>query len=113
MVIVDVSGAVVYPVSADVVGDDVVQGNPLAGAWQLEFTARQYSEAAQFYDRFLADNDLHVAIAAIMGKSRCLSRLGRLDEAIECCRKAALLWHRQKVRTRLCVSQSKTPGCHF
>ncbi|MGA2172888.1 MAG: HAMP domain-containing sensor histidine kinase [Sedimentisphaerales bacterium] len=89
VVIVDASGAVVYPVSADVVGDDIVQGNPLAGAWQLEFTARQYSEAAQFYDRFLADNDPHVAIAAIMGKSRCLSRLGRLDEAIECCRKAA------------------------
>ena len=82
-------GSVVYPRAADVMGNDVSSDSPLAGAWHEEFAKRQYSDAAQLYDRFMTDRDPHVAIAAITGKSRCLSKLGRFNEAIEQCQKAA------------------------
>ena len=44
------------------------------------------------------------------GKSRCLSRLGRFDEAIEECQKAAFAAAAEKRATRPCASPSKTPG---
>jgi signal transduction histidine kinase len=82
-------GAVVYPRTTEVLGNDVSSASPLAGAWHEEFANRQYSDAAQLYDRFTTDGDPYVAIAAMAGKSRCLSRLGRFDEAVEQCQKAA------------------------
>ncbi|MGA3284067.1 MAG: HAMP domain-containing sensor histidine kinase [Verrucomicrobiota bacterium] len=89
LVLWDAEGSVVYPRTADFMGGDASPVNPLAEAWHEEFAKKQYSEAAQIYDRFTADRDPHVAITAITGKSRCLSRLGRYNEAIEQCQKAA------------------------
>jgi signal transduction histidine kinase len=89
VVVLGADGTVVYPASASVVVGEVRPDSPLANAWQLEFTARQYAKAAEAYDGLSLDDDPHVVIAAIMGKSRCLSRLDRLNEAIENCRKAA------------------------
>ena len=89
VVLWNADGAVVYPRTTEVMGNDVSSASPLAGAWHEEFANRQYSDAAQLYDRFTTDGDPRVAIAAMAGKSRCLSRLGRLDEAIEQCQKAA------------------------
>jgi len=89
VVVWDTDGALVYPPSADVAGSGVPSDSPLADAGQQEFAKEQYAEAAQLYDRFSADGDPRVAIAAMTGKSRCLSKLGRLDEAIEECQKAA------------------------
>ena len=89
VVLLNTDGVVVYPASVNVAVGQVRPDNPLANAWQLEFTARRYAEAAEAYDGLSFDNDPHVAISAIMGKSRCLSRLERPDEAIEHCQKAA------------------------
>ena len=89
VVVWDADGSLVYPQSADVAGNGVPSDSPLADAGQQEFAKEQYAEAAQLYDRFSADGDPRVAIAAMAGKSRCLSKLGRLDEAIEECQKAA------------------------
>jgi nitrogen-specific signal transduction histidine kinase len=89
LVLWNADGAIVYPQAADVMGNDVASDSPLAGAWHEEFAKRQYSDAAQLYDRFTTDSDPHVAIAAITGKSRCLSRLGQTNEAIGQCQKAA------------------------
>jgi signal transduction histidine kinase len=85
----DSKSAVVYPVPGDIIADTAQQDNDLAAARQLEFTNRQYADAAESYGRFAADKDPHIAITAIVGKSRCLYKLGRLDEAIEECQKAA------------------------
>jgi signal transduction histidine kinase/tetratricopeptide (TPR) repeat protein len=90
VVLWDGDGALVYPRPADVLGSGMPSGSPLAEAVQLEFAREDYAEAAQRYDRFRDDADPQVAVAAIVGKSRCLARLGRLDQAIEECRKAAL-----------------------
>lgn len=89
VIVLDADGTVVYPASVNVALGIVRPDDPLTDARQLEFTDRKYAEAAQAYDRFSSDSDPHVAIAAIMGKSRCLSRLDRLGEAIDTCRKAA------------------------
>ena len=83
--------AVIYPVSGSVIADTAQQDIVLAGARQLEFTGKQYAEAAESYGKFSADKDPQIAIAAIMGKSRCLSKIGRLDEAVEECQKAAFV----------------------
>jgi signal transduction histidine kinase len=85
----DSKSAVVYPVPGDIISDTTQQDNIFAAARQLEFTGKQYAEAAESYGKFSSDKDPRIAIAAIMGKSRCLSKLGRLDEAIEECQKAA------------------------
>jgi signal transduction histidine kinase len=89
VLVLDTSGAIVYPASVNVVGGSMRPDNSLAEARQFEFNNRKYAEAAVLYDKFTTDEDPHIAIAAIMGKSRCLSRIGRLDEAIENCQKAA------------------------
>jgi signal transduction histidine kinase len=72
-----------------VVGNQAPSDNVLAEAWRLEFASQQFAEAAQLYDRFTADNDQHLAFAALAGKSRCLAKLGRLDGAIAESQKAA------------------------
>ena len=89
VVVWDGNGALVYPRAAEVLGEDAALGSPLAAARQAEFADRGFAVAMELYDRLTADADPRVAIAARAGKSRCLSRLGRLDEAIEQCQRAA------------------------
>ena len=89
LVLWDAEGTVIYPQTTEVMGSDVSSDSPLADAWHEEFAKRQYANAAQLYDRLTTERDPHVAIAAITGESRCLSQLGRFNEAIEQCQKAA------------------------
>jgi signal transduction histidine kinase len=89
LVIWNADGAVVYPRTGELLGNDVSTGSPLASAWHEEFAKRDFTVAVQLYDRFTNDNDPQVAIGAVAGKSRCLGKLGRLDEAIAECQMAA------------------------
>lgn len=82
-------GAVLYPQASAVMGDEPSSANPLAGAWREEFANKHYSAAAEIYDRFTTDTDPRVAIQAMTGKSRCLSKLGQLNAAIAQCQQAA------------------------
>jgi signal transduction histidine kinase len=83
-------GAVSYPQSAAIMGDEMSASRPLAGAWNEEFANQQYEKAVELYDPFTISSDRSLAVSAMTGKSRCLARLGRLREAIEACQKAAL-----------------------
>lgn len=85
----DENGVLQYPKAADVTGDNLVSDNPLAEAWQLEFAKQQYEAGAEAYGKFTAHSDPRLAIAAITGKTRCLSKQGKLDEAIETVQKVA------------------------
>ena len=89
VVVWDTDGSVIYPRSADIAGGAPPLSSPLAEAWQQEFAGQHYPEAAQLYERLSADPDPRVAVAALLGRSRCLSKLGRSGEAIEACQKAA------------------------
>ncbi|HWD18536.1 MAG TPA: HAMP domain-containing sensor histidine kinase [Verrucomicrobiae bacterium] len=64
--------------------------SPFGAASREEFAHQDYSTAADLYDSLLGDADPHIALAAAVGKSRCLSRLGRLDAALAACCQAAL-----------------------
>ncbi|MBN2019540.1 MAG: GHKL domain-containing protein, partial [Sedimentisphaerales bacterium] len=86
VILLDSNGILIYPVSDNIGGGDILS---LAEARKLEFAEKQYDEAARVYDGFLFDNNPYVVIAAVMGKSRCLSRLDRFEEAIEDCQRAA------------------------
>jgi signal transduction histidine kinase len=90
IVLWDEAGELQYPRAADVTGNEVSSGNPLAEAWQLEFAKRQYDAAADAYDKFTTHTDLHVALAALAGRTRCLSKQGKLNEAIDACQLPAL-----------------------
>jgi signal transduction histidine kinase len=83
-------GSVIYPESTGVQGGDVVADSPLAAAWHEEFASQQYAAAAEMYEKFVTSPDPLLAGPGLMGKSRCLARLGRVDEAIAECQKAAL-----------------------
>ncbi len=100
----DSKSAVIYPVLGDIISYTTQQDNDFASARQLEFTNRQYADAAESYGRFSADKDPQIAVAAIMGKSRCLSKLGRFDEAIEECQKAAFASVDRNTDTALLVA---------
>jgi signal transduction histidine kinase len=104
VVVFDSNSTVVYPVSGDVMAYITQQDSILVSARQLEFTTRQYAEASESYGRFAADKDPRIAIAAIVGKSRCLYKLGRLDEAIEECQKAAFTPLEKNADTALLVA---------
>jgi signal transduction histidine kinase len=90
VVVWDAEGTLVFPQTTDISTEETGWGSSLAAARQAEFAERKYDDAAERYDRLTGDHDRRVAIAARAGKSRCLSRLGRLDEAIGECQKAAL-----------------------
>ncbi|MGC3957065.1 MAG: HAMP domain-containing sensor histidine kinase [Verrucomicrobiota bacterium] len=89
LVIWNADGTVVYPRTGELSGNDMSPGSPLAGAWHEEFAKRDYTQAVQLYNRFTTDADSLVAIGAVAGKSRCLAKLGRRDEAITACQTAA------------------------
>jgi signal transduction histidine kinase len=90
MVLWDEAGVVQYPQAEDVMGHDVSPGNPLAEAWQLEFVKHQYDAGAKAYGKFTTYADRHVALAAVAGRTRCLSKQGKMEEAIEACQRFAL-----------------------
>jgi signal transduction histidine kinase len=109
VVVWDADGSAVYPQSADVAGNDAPSDSPLADARQQEFARQQYSEAAQLYGSLSTHSDPRVALAAMIGKSRCLSKLGRLEESIDECQKAAFaaLPDREDPALRLAVENAR------
>jgi signal transduction histidine kinase len=82
-------GSLSYPRSSEVAGNDAPSDSSLTEAWQLEFASQDFAGAARLYDRYSNDGNPDAAVAAIMGKSRCLLKLGRIGEAINECQKAA------------------------
>jgi signal transduction histidine kinase/tetratricopeptide (TPR) repeat protein len=103
VVVQDAAGKTIYPVQDNIAGSEMIQNSPLAEARKTEFAQKQYAAAVNLYDGFLTDSDARVVISAIMGKSRCLAKLGRVDEAIDACQKAAFYVPEQKADTALLV----------
>ena len=90
VVIWDADGALVYPLSGDPAVAVTPANGPFAEASEQEFARNDYAAAARLYSEAATDAELPLAVKALMGQSRCLSRLGRQSEAIAACRQAAL-----------------------
>jgi len=111
LIIYDTKGKRIYPsLSADQ-GSTIEPSEIFSNAWKMEFIDRDYVEAAKLYEENAKSGaDLlqlasrireklsgqqatfspdYIQLAALIGKSRCLTKLGRLDEAIEQCKQVA------------------------
>jgi signal transduction histidine kinase/tetratricopeptide (TPR) repeat protein len=86
LVVYDGAGQRLYPLIST---DDEALARPseaFADAWEMESINQQYEQAVQRYEEYARISDGHGRLAAYIGKSRSLAKLGRLDEAITECR---------------------------
>ncbi len=89
VIIYDETGRRVYPrLVADV--DRAVELTEIfKDVWQLEFVEQDYARAAELYGQKAQSINIYVKFAALIGKSRCLAKLGKVSEAISACREVA------------------------
>lgn len=84
LVVFDEIGRRVYPATSTDAGDRPSEN--FADAWEMEFIKQQYQQAADRYEEYSQISDDHGRLAACIGKSRSLVRLGNFDQAIAECR---------------------------
>jgi signal transduction histidine kinase len=112
LIIFDPNGKRIYPLLSADQGGTIEPSELFANAWKMEFIDQDYEEAAKLYEENAkSSEDLlqlashirekisgqqatfstdYIRLAAMVGKSRCLAKLGRLDDAIEQCKQVAL-----------------------
>ncbi|MCU0915123.1 MAG: HAMP domain-containing histidine kinase [Planctomycetes bacterium] len=82
----DDAGRCLYPVVSTDPGTLARPSEDFRTVWEMEFINHQYERAAELYEEQARISDDHGRLAAYIGKSRCLAKLGRLDQAIAECR---------------------------
>ncbi len=87
LLVYDETGSRLYPVLS--VDADKRPSEDFADAWELEFVKQEYQQAADRYEEYSRISDDHGRLAACIGKSRSLAKLGNLDEAIAECKQRA------------------------
>jgi len=88
LLVYDDAGRRLYPALSS---DNGPAASPFAGfadAVEMEF-AQQYEQAVERYEQYARISDNRDRLAAWIGKARALARLGRLDQALTECRRAA------------------------
>ena len=86
LLIYDDAGERLYPVIST---DADTLARPSEGfrdVWEIEFIDHQYERAAELYEEWARISDDHGRLAAYIGKSRSLAKLGRIDQAIAECK---------------------------
>jgi signal transduction histidine kinase len=79
-----------YPlVSADL-SVPVDPAEQFRDAWRLEFAEQKLTEAIELYEEKTQSNNTYVRLKALIGKARCLAKLGNQEQAIETYEKVAL-----------------------
>ncbi len=89
LVIYSTKGQRIYPLLSFEMGSSVDFSKDFKDAWQLEFVEHKFSQAAEIYGSKAMYGDDGVHLAGLIGKSRCLAKLERLDEAIAECKQVA------------------------
>lgn len=79
----------IYPLLSSEIGDTVESSVDFKDAWELEFVEHKFSQAAEIYGRKAMFGDDQVRLACLIGKSRCLVKLEKPDEAIAECKQVA------------------------
>jgi len=87
LIVYDETGSRLYPALSPDAGNR--PSEDFADAWELEFVKHEYQQAADRYEEYSRISDDHGRLAACIGKSRSLIKLGNLDEAINECRQRA------------------------
>jgi signal transduction histidine kinase len=89
VIVYDEQGRRLYPLISADVNTPVEPVEEFSDAWQLEFAEKDLSKAARLYEERADSNNTYVRIAALIGKARCLAKLGNQELAIETYRKVA------------------------
>jgi signal transduction histidine kinase len=87
LLVYDETGNRVYPALSADAGNR--PSEDFADAWELEFVQQEYQQAADRYEEYSRISDDHGRLAACIGKSRCLVKLGNLDLAVDECKRRA------------------------
>ncbi len=90
VIIYDSSGKLVYPIPGgqDYPGEFPPEFNL---AWNAEFINEDFTRAIQLYEQFIdsPDDGYYVHYSALLGKIRCLKKLGEIEKAVSLCRQIA------------------------
>ncbi len=86
LLIHDDAGQRLYPVISTDAGTLARSSEDFRDVWEMEFINQQYEQAAAMYEERARISDDHGRLAAYIGKTRCLAKLGRIDEALAECR---------------------------
>jgi signal transduction histidine kinase len=89
LIVYNTKGQRVYPLLSSEIGDAVESSADFKDAWELEFVEHKFSQAAEIYAQKAMSGDDRVRLAALIGKSRCLAKLEKPDEAIAACKEVA------------------------
>ena len=85
LLIYDDAGQRLYPVISTDAGTLARPSEDFRDVWEMEFN-QQYEQAAEMYEERARISDDHGRLAAYIGKSRSLAKLGRIDQAIAECK---------------------------
>jgi signal transduction histidine kinase len=90
LLVFDELGRRLYPALSTTPGALTRPSEVFADAWEMEFVRHEYEAAAERYEQYSRISDDHGRLAACIGKARVLAKLGRVDQAITECQRAAL-----------------------
>ncbi len=89
LIIFDSNGKVLYPVTG--VGEQPAElSEEFNEAWDVEFTEENFTRAIRLYE-YIAESfaDDYTRYSALMGKVRCLRKLGDIKQAVAVCERIA------------------------
>jgi signal transduction histidine kinase len=89
VIVYDEDGRRIYPLISSDVNVPVDPAEQFRDAWRLEFAEQKLTEAIKLYEEKTQSNNTYVRLSALIGKARCLSKLGNSDQAVEVYKKVA------------------------
>ena len=89
VIIYDEDGRRIYPLISADVNVPVDPAEQFREAWRLEFAEQRLIEAIRLYEIESQLDNTYVRLSALIGKARCLAKLGSSDQAVEVYKKVA------------------------
>ena len=89
LLVYDDRGRRLYPALSTDGGTLTRPSDMFADAWEMESVRQDYAQAVERYEQYARISDDYGRLAAYIGKSRALSKLGSRDLAIEECKRVA------------------------
>jgi signal transduction histidine kinase len=89
VIVYDERGKRLYPLISEDVNTTVEPAEEFSEAWQKEFSEREFAIAAKLYEQKADSNDTYLRLSALIGKARCLAKLGNQKQVVETYNKVA------------------------
>ena len=103
------SGERIYPLLSADINNVVESAEEFSDAWRPEFEQQNFAEAVKVYEQKADSSNPVSRFQALIGKSRCLAKLDRWDEAVEACKQVAFspLEERADARTLVLIGNAR------